>query len=222
MRVLVTGATGMVGKGVLLECLENENVTSAVTIGRRKTGLDHPKLSEIEHPDFLDFTAVSDSLKDIDACYHCMGVSAAGMSDEDYTRMTYDFSMSLARTLYEHNPDITMIYVSGQGTDSKETSRQSWARIKGKTENDLLKMGFKQAFMFRPGGIIPTKGIQPSSQLYRRLIFWLGWMLRLMKLIAPNSIVNSDQIGRAMINVTQKGYEKQIIDPKDIIALANQ
>ena len=212
----------MVGKGVLLECLDNDQISSVLTIGRRKTGLDHPKLTEIEHSDFLDFSSVKDQLSGVDACYHNMGVSAAGMSVEKYTEMTYDFSMSLAKTMYDLNPEMTFIYVSGQGTDSSENGRQMWARVKGKTENDILRIGFKQSFMFRPGGIIPTKGIKPSSKLYRNMMFLLGWLLWLIKAIAPNSIVNSDQIGQAMIQATRNGYSKEIIDPKDIITLSKQ
>lgn len=220
MKVLITGATGMVGKGVLLVCLENEKVTEVISIGRRKTGIDHQKLTEIEHVDFSDFTSVKDQLTGVDACYHCMGVSAAGMPEADYSHMTYDFSLALANTMLEINPGMTFIYVSGQGTDSSEKGRQMWARVKGKTENDILNLGFKMAFMFRPGGIIPKRGIQPSSKIYRRALLVLGWLLHLIKAIAPSSIVDTDQIGLAMINVHGAGYSKSIIDPRDILALS--
>ena len=220
MKVLVTGATGMVGKGVLLQCLDSEKVSEVISIGRRKTGVEHSKLTEIEHADFSDFSSIKNQLEGIDACFHSMGVSAAGMSEADYTRMTYDFSIALAKTMLEVNPEMTFIYVSGQGTDSSEKGRQMWARVKGKTENDLLKVGFKQAFMFRPGGIIPTRGIKPSSKLYKRMMVLLGWLLPVMKALFPNSIVNTDQIGLAMINVVKQGYDKAVIDPKDILRLS--
>lgn len=210
----------MVGKGVLIECLDSAEVTQVISIGRRTTDIEHSKLQEIQHGDFLDFSPIVGDLGQIDACYHCMGVSAAGLSEEDYTKMTYDFSMSLAQTMLEINPRMTITYVSGQGTDSSEKGRTMWARVKGKTENDILKMGFKQAFAFRPGGIIPRKGVVPSSKLYRVAITYLGWLLWLIKKISPSSVVDSDQIGQAMINATLNGHEKTVIEPRDILALA--
>ena len=167
---LVGGATGMVGKGVLLECLDHSEVNEVLSISRRSLELDHPKLKELIHKDFSEFKSVSSELQGYDACYACMGVSAAGLNEADYTKMTYDFTLALAKELYSINPEMTFNYVSGQGTDSSEKGRTMWARVKGKTENDLLKIGFKQAFMFRPGAIIPLRGIQPSSKLYRILI----------------------------------------------------
>lgn len=222
MKVIITGATGMVGKGVLLACLDQPDVEQVLTIGRSKVAIDHPKLHQLMHADFSDFSAIRDQLNGYDAAYLCMGVSAAGLSEADYHRMTYDFTLGLAKLLQEVNPEMTCIYVSGQGTDSSEMGKTMWARVKGKTENALLNLGFRQAFMFRPGGIIPTRGIKPSSKLYRVLITYLGWLLRLIKLIAPSSIVNTDQIGIAMINATKQGYDKQIVAPKDILTLARE
>ena len=221
MKVIVTGATGMVGKGVLIECLEDDQVTEVLSISRRSLGMEHPKLTELLHQDFSEFDSVKSQLNGYDACYACMGVSAAGMSEENYTRLTYDFTLALAKMLVDLNPDMTFTYVSGQGTRSDEKGSM-WARVKGKTENDLLKLGFKQAYMFRPGGIIPVKGVVPSSKLYRRMISILGWLIRLIKWMAPNSIVNSAQIGQAMINITRRGYNKRIIDPKDILILSEE
>lgn len=219
MKVIVTGATGMIGKGVLLECLDHPDVTEVLSIGRRTLEVDHPKLKELIHKDFSEFESVADELRGYDACYHCMGVSAAGMNEEQYTKMTYDYTVALAKVLHGINPQITFTYVSGQGTDSTEKGRAMWARVKGKTENDIINMGFKQAFAFRPGAIIPLRGIQPSSKLYRVLINNLTWLIKLIKKLAPNSIVNTTQIGLAMINVTKRGYHKTIIDPKDILKL---
>jgi uncharacterized protein YbjT (DUF2867 family) len=220
MKVIITGATGMVGKGVLLECLDHPEITGVLSISRRAIGLDHPKLKELIHPDFSEFASVSEHLKGYDACYASMGVSSAGMDEELYTKLTYQFTMALAEELLKINPQITFNYVSGQGTDSTEKGRSMWARVKGKTENDLIKLGFKQAFMFRPGAIIPLRGVEPSSKTYRVLIKYLTWLLKLIKLLAPNAVVDTIQIGQAMINVTQSGYDKKVLRPKDIQVLS--
>ena len=222
MKVIVTGTTGMVGKGVLLECLDHADVDGVLSISRKSTGIEHPKMKELIHQDFSEFASVADQLKGYDACYACMGVSAAGMSEEKYTRLTYDFTLSLARELLQINKDMTFTYVSGVGTDSSEKGRTMWARVKGKTENDLLNLGFRQAYMFRPGGIIPLRGIQPSSKMYRILINNLKWLIKLMKRLSPDSIVDTTQIGLAMINITAKGYDKKVLTPKDILILAEK
>jgi uncharacterized protein YbjT (DUF2867 family) len=220
MRVVITGATGMVGKGVLHECLEHPQVSEVLSLGRSKVDIDHPKLKHMEHRDFAEFESVRNELGGYDAAYLCMGVSAAGMDESIYTRFTFDYTLALVKVLHDLNPAMTITYVSGQGTDSTETGSKMWARVKGKTENAILGMGFKQAFMFRPGGIIPKRGIKPSSKLYRRALFWFGWILPILKAVAPNSIVNTDQIGRAMIKVSTEGYKKAIITPRDILELA--
>jgi len=220
MKVIITGTTGMVGKGVLLECLDHADVTDVLSISRKPTGIEHPKLKELIHQDFSEFTSVANQLQGFDACYACMGVSSAGMKEEQYTRFTYDFTISLAKELLGFDPGITFNYVSGAGTDSSEKGRSMWARVKGKTENELLNLGFKQAFMFRPGGIIPLRGIQPSSKLYRVLINNLKWLLKFIKRLAPNSVVDTTQLGLAMINVTKNGYDKNILKPGDILILA--
>lgn len=210
----------MVGKGVLLECIDHPDISEILSISRRSTAINHPKLKELIHNDFSEFASVTEHLKGYDACYACMGVSSAGMKEEEYTRLTYDYTLALARELYKLNPEMTFNYVSGQGTDSSEKGRAMWTRVKGKTENDLLKMGFKQAYMFRPGAIIPVKGVEPSSKMYKVLINNLSWLLKLIKKIAPDSVVDSAQIGQAMINSHQKGYDKKVLNPKDIQILA--
>lgn len=220
MKVIVTGATGMVGKGVLLECLDHLEITEVLSISRKTTGISHPKLKELIHRDFSEFSSVGEELKGYDACYACMGVSSAGMKEEQYSHMTYGFTLALANELLKIDPGMTFNYVSGVGTDSTEKGRSMWARVKGKTENDLLKLGFKQAYMFRPGGIIPMRGVGPSSKLYRVLINSLKWLLKLMKRLAPGKIVDTTQIGLAMIHVTQKGYDKKVLHPEDIQILA--
>lgn len=216
MKVIVTGTTGMVGKGVLLECLDQPEVTAVLSISRRSIGVEHTKLKELIHADFSEFDSVSSELSGYDACFACMGVSSMGMDEATYTKLTYDYTLSLARTLLSLDPSMTFNYVSGQGTDSSEKGRSMWARVKGKTENDLLALGFKQAFAFRPGMIIPMRGVVPSDKNYRRMIGALGWLLRLMKKMSPNSVVDTNQIGQAMIAISNNGYPKTIIDPKDI------
>lgn len=220
MKIIITGATGMVGKGVLLECLDHPDVTEVLAINRRDTALKHHKLKTLIHSDFSDYTAIAHALQGYDAVFLCMGVSAAGLSEQQYTKLTYEYTLNLARTLVGLNAQMTLTYVSGEGTDSSENGRSMWARVKGKTENDLLNLGFKQAFMFRPGGIIPMKGVEPSSKMYRVLIKNLGWLLKIIKALAPNSIVDTTQIGLAMINITKKGYGKKVIRPRDIIELS--
>jgi uncharacterized protein YbjT (DUF2867 family) len=220
MKVIVTGATGMVGKGVLLECLDHPKVEQVLTIGRTPLGIQHPKLKELTQKNFLDYSKVQDQLKGFDACFLCMGVSAGGMKEEKYRELTYDYTLALAKTLLPLNPSMTCTYVSGEGTDSSGKGRTMWARVKGKTENDLLSLGFKQAFMFRPGGIIPLRGIKSKTKSYQFFYNYFLWLLKLIKFIAPDSVVNTSQIGLAMINITERGYDKKIIKPKDILVLA--
>lgn len=207
----------MVGKGVLLECLDHPEIKEVLSISRRSLGMDHPKLKELIHSDFTNFEPVSDQLADYDACYHSMGVSSAGMSEQDFTRLTYDVSLSLAKSYHSSNPDGIFSYVSGVGTDSTEKGRTMWARVKGKTENDLLNLGFKAAYMYRPGGIIPLRGIKSSTRLYQFFYDYFMWLLNLIKWLSPNSVVNTTQIGFSMINVTMNGYDKSILEPVDII-----
>lgn len=217
MKIIVTGATGMVGKGVLLECLDSEEVTEVLSIGRISLEIDHPNLKELIHKDFSEFDSVANQLTGYDACFHSMGVSAAGMSEKEYTQKTYGFTMALAKTFLSQNPNSVFTYVSGQGTDSSEKGRSMWARVKGKTENELLELGFKGAYMYRPGGIIPLRGIKSSTKLYQFFYDYFMWLLKLIKTISPNSVVNTTQIGQSMIRVAKSGYKKSILKPKDII-----
>ena len=220
MKVIITGASGMVGKGVLFECLDHPEITHVLTIGRSQVGLKHDKLQELVHTDFLNFSAIKAELTGFDACYLCMGVSAAGLNEEQYHRLTYDYTLSLAKILVQQNPQMVCTYVSGQGTDSSEKGNSMWARVKGKTENALLNLGFKKAYMFRPGAILPLRGIKSKTKSYQFFYNYFTWLLKIMKTISPKSIVNTTQIGKAMINVTKYGYEKTIITPEDIHVLA--
>jgi uncharacterized protein YbjT (DUF2867 family) len=166
MKVVLFGATGMIGQGVLRECLLDPDVESVLSIGRRATRQRHPKLGELIHPDFLDFPAIENDLSGFDACFFCLGVSSAGMKKEDYSRITYDFTLSAAQALVRLNPNMTFIYISGMGADSWEHSRAMWAQVKGKTENALLRLPFKAAYMFRPGPIVPLHGIKSKTRIY--------------------------------------------------------
>lgn len=209
----------MVGKGVLIECLDRPEITEVLSIGRRSLDMEHPKLKELIHKDFSEFESVKKQLQGYDACYACMGVSSAGMDEAKYTVLTYDYTMALANVLYDVKPKMTYTYVTGQGTDSSEKGRSMWGRVKGRTENDLIAKGFAQAFMFRPGMIIPVRGVKPSSKLYQFMIKYLTWLLKLIKNIAPNQVVTTAQIGQAMINATINGYDKNVLLPKDILTL---
>lgn len=219
-KVIITGATGMVGKGVLLECLDHDAIDEVLIIGRNPVGIEHPKLKELIQKDLSEYTGVKDKLTGYNACFYCLGISAAGLTEDQYTKITYDFTLSLAKTLLENNPEMTFNYVSGQGTDSSEKGRMMWARVKGKTENDLLNLGFKNAYMFRPGAIIPLRGIKSRTKSYQFMYDYFMWLVKLIKAISPNSVVDTDQIGLAMINSLFKEYNKKILTPKDIIILA--
>lgn len=220
MKVIITGATGMVGKGVLLECLDHSAIDEVLTIGRSPLDIDHPKLKQLIHTDFSNFSAIRNHLSGYDACYLCMGVSAAGLSEERYHEMTYGYTLALAEVLIGLNENMTCIYVSGVGTDSTEKGKIMWARVKGKTENALLNLGFKQTFMFRPGTIIPLRGIKSKTRLYQFFYDYFLWLIKIMKGLFPQSIVNTTQIGLAMINITLHGYQKRILAPSDILTAA--
>lgn len=220
MKAIIFGATGMIGKGVLLECLDDPQVTQVLTVGRSKLGMEHPKLKQLAHKDFTDFSSIEEELKGYDACYFCLGISVAGLNEEQYRKITYDFTLAAAHMLYELNPDMTFAYVSGQGTDSSEKGRMMWARVKGKTENDLMKLGFKKAIMFRPGGIIPLRGIKSRTKGYQFFYDYFMWLLKMIEAINPNGVTDTTKIGRAMINAHVRGKDKTILTPKDINALA--
>ncbi len=220
MKVIITGSTGMIGKGVLLECLDHEDVEEVLIINRNTLDIKHDKLKEVILSDFNDYSSIKNQLKGYDAVYLCMGISAAGLSEEQYKTITYDYTLALAKALFEINPDMILCYVSGEGTDSSEQGRSMWVRVKGKTENDLLNMGFKDAFMFRPGAIIPLKGIKSRTKLYQFIYDYFMWLVKLIKFLSPNSVVNTTQIGLAMINAVLLGYREDILRPRDIIGLS--
>lgn len=216
LRVIITGSTGMVGEGVLHECLHHVDVDQVLVINRLTCGVTHPKLKEIIHTDFHHLFPIREELAGYNACFFCLGVSSVGMKEPEYYRLTYTLTMHMAELLSAQNPEMTFCYVSGAGTDSSEKGRQMWARVKGKTENDLLKLPFKQVYNFRPGIIEPTKGLKNTLSFYK----YFGWLLPLIKTIGPNYISSLREIGLAMIHAVTKGYKKQILEVKDIKHLA--
>lgn len=216
MKVILFGATGMVGQGVLRECLLAGDVDSILAVGRTSTGQQHAKLQEIVRPDLFDLSPIESRLSGFDACFFCLGVSAAGMSEQNYRRLTYELTISVATTLARLNPAMTFVYVSGTGTDSSESSRMMWARVKGKTENDLLKMGFRAAYMFRPGYIQPLHGIRTKTKLYGALYTVVAPLYPIFKRLLPNYVTTTECVGRAMLDVARRGAPKRFLENQDI------
>ena len=221
MKVILFGATGMVGQGVLRECLLGNDVDKVLAIGRSTAGQQHPKLQEIVQSDLFDLSPIESRLAGFDACFFCLGVSAAGMSEQDYRRVTYELTISVAKTLVRLNPTMTFIYVSGAGTDSTERSRMMWARVKGKTENDLLKMPFRAAYMFRPGYIQPLHGIRTKTKWYGALYAVMGPLYPIWKRLLPKYVTTTECVGRAMLNVVRHGAPKHLIENQDINGLCS-
>jgi uncharacterized protein YbjT (DUF2867 family) len=219
VKVILFGATGMVGQGVLQECLESGEVDTILSIGRRPAGRQHPKLREIAHQDFADFSAIEEQLAGFDACFFCLGVSSLGMSAGDYERVTHDFTLSAARTLARRNPKMTFIYVSGTGTDSSEHGSTRWARVKGRTENELFQLPFKAAYAFRPAYIQPLSGIVPKTAWLRALYGVAAPLYPLWRLLFPKFVTTTTQVGRAMIHVAREGAPKRVLENRDINAL---
>ncbi|MEV4115392.1 epimerase [Nonomuraea sp. NPDC049695] len=217
MKVILFGATGMIGRGVLRECLLDDRVTAVLTVGRAPTGLAHDKLREIRHDDLLDLGAIEGELSGYDACFFCLGVSSAGMSEADYRRVTYDFTLSAGRTLARLSPGSTFVYVTGAGTDAQ--GRSMWARVKGATENALLALPL-EAYMFRPGYIHPMHGVTSRTRLYRVAYVVARPLYPILRRMFPSAITTTEQIGRAMIAVAEHGAPKRVLDPSDINALA--
>ena len=216
INAIITGATGMVGEGVLHECLLSPEVESVLVINRRPCNIQHPKLMEVIHKDFYDFSAIKDVLTGYNALFHCMGVTSVGKNEEEYSKLTYDITMALAGLLAKLNPGMTCCYVSGAGTDSTEKGRSMWARVKGKTENQLIKLFAPKAYMFRPALIKPTTGLKNTYKMYKVL----KPLIPVFKFFMPKYVCSLKEIGLAMINSVNKGYEKSFIEVPDIIKLA--
>jgi uncharacterized protein YbjT (DUF2867 family) len=215
LKILIFGATGMVGQGVVRECLHNPIVSEVYTIGRSPTKLRHPKIREIKHEDLWNYDSIESALKEFDACFFCLGVSSNGMKEIEYTRLTHDLTIAAATTLARLNPLMTFIYVSGDGTNSSESGSVMWARVKGKTENALLKL-FKNAYMFRPGIIEPLNGAVSKTKSYRILYSLMKPFMPLIHKFFPKYITTTENVGRAMIAVTKSGYPQKILSNTDI------
>ena len=215
IKVIITGATGMVGEGVLFECLQNEKVSEVLIVNRRHYEMTHSKLKELVISDFFQLEQFADKIKGYDACFFCAGISSVGMNEEKYTHITYDTTLAFAKTFVTFNPNSVFTYVSGRHTDSSEKGRLMWARVKGKTENELMKLGFRQQYNFRPGAMLPFEGQKNWKKAYK----WIG---KLLQLLAPKSILTMQDVGKAMINAAILGYPKQVLEIADIRQLANR
>ncbi len=220
MKVIIFGATGMVGQGVLRECLRDTDICSVLTIGRTVTGLRHEKLREIAHADLWHYASIEPELTGFDACFFCLGITSAGMREAEYAHLTYDLTLAAAGTLCSLNPEMVFTYVSGSGTDSSEQGSSMWARVKGRTENALLRLPFKAAYMFRPGVIRPLHGIRSRTKSYRVLYALMAPVLPLAQRAFPAAIATTQTVGRAMIEVARHGAAKTIIENADILALS--
>ncbi len=216
VKVLVTGATGMVGEGVLLECLDNPGVERVTVLNRRPGGRSHPKLQEIIHADFFDLAPIESLLSGYDACFFCLGVSSVGMNAADYTHVTYDLTLGVAQVLAKLNPGMCFCYVTGAGTDSSEQSRTTWARVKGATENALMKL-FEASYMFRPAFMKAMLGQRNTKSFYK----YIAWVYPIGRALYPAGFCTLQEVGQAMINAARNGSPKRIREVKDIVALAN-
>jgi uncharacterized protein YbjT (DUF2867 family) len=216
MKAILFGASGMVGQGVLRECLLDPTIERVLSIIRNATGQQNAKLTELVHKDFFDFAGIESQLTGYDACFYCVGLSAAGMTEEAYSHATYDMTLTAAKTLARLNPAMTFVYVSGAGTDSTEKGRTMWARVKGKTENALLNLPFKAAYMFRPGIIQPLHGIQSRTSGYRIFYSVTKPLMPILRRLFPQYVATTELLGRAMIRVAQSGYPKRVLETRDI------
>lgn len=215
IKAIITGATGMVGEGVLLECLAHPLVESVLVINRKPGGVSHPKLKEIIHRDFFDLAPITSQLAGYNACFFCLGISSVGMSAEQYRRTTYDLTLNVGQVLAKLNPDLTFCYVTGKSTDSTGQSKMEWARIKGETESALLRL-FKNAYMFRPGAMKASPGQKNLKILYKSL----AWIYPIGRALFPASFCTLREVALAMINASEKGYAKRVLEVADIVALA--
>ncbi len=218
IKVIITGTTGMVGEGVLHVCLQHPHVEKILIVNRRASGIIHPKLTEIIHPNFYDLSSIENEMSGYDACFFCLGVSSVGMNKEDYYKVTYTLTMNFAETLCKVNKEMVFCYVSGAGTDSTERGRSNWARVKGKTENDLAKLSFRKMYAFRPAFIKPIPGLFKTHSFYK----YINWLYPLGKTIYPEGFNTLEEIAISMINIVNSGYDKKIITGKDISALSSE
>lgn len=221
MKILIFGATGMVGQGVLHECLTAPDVSQVMTVGRVSVEQTHPKLQQLVLADLMALDARESELQGFDACFFCLGVSSSGMSEDAYRRITYEVTLKVAKVLASLNPGMTFVYVSGAGTDSSEQGRSMWARVKGKTENDLKQLPFRSVYLFRPGVIQPLHGIKSKTPAYQRFYSLAGPLLSLIRHVFPGAIVTTDDIGQAMLNAARQSRGRVVVEAKNIIYLAH-
>lgn len=222
MRILLFGATGMVGQGVLRECLRAEDVSEVLVVGRTPLGMAHPKLRELVHRDFFDYAAIEPELQGFDACFFCLGVSAAGMDESRYTRLTHDLTLAAARVLARLDPGMAFVYVSGAGTDASEQGRNMWARVKGRTENALRRLPFRAVYLFRPGFIQALHGERSKTTLSRVAYVLLRPLGPLLRALFPRHIVSTVDIGRAMLSVARHGAPTMVLESGDILDAASR
>ncbi len=222
MRVVLFGATGMVGQGVLRECLLDPEVEGVLAVGRKPTGHSSAKLRELTPPDLFDLSAFESELTGFDACFFCLGVSSVGMTEADYRRVTYDLTLSIAHALLQFNPGLTFVYVSGAGTDSSAAGKTMWARVKGETENLLLQLPFKKAYMFRPGFIQPLHGVVSRTRLYRLAYLGLRPLFPVVKALYSDRVTTTEQVGQAMLEVAKRGAPKSLLESSDIVEAAKR
>lgn len=220
IKVLLFGASGMLGTAVLRECLADPQVARVVTIGRSASTLHSAKFEEVIHADFANYDSIEGSLRDFDACFFCLGISSAGLSEEQYRRVTYGYTLAAANTLSRLNPGMIFVYVSGAGTDSSGNGRVMWARVKGQTENALLALPFAAAYMLRPGIIQPLHGIKSKTRSYRVFYSLSAFLLPLLRAVFPNHVLSTTQIGGAILNLAKHGYAKRILETPDICAVS--
>lgn len=216
LKVIITGATGMVGEGVMLECLENPHVVEVLLVSRRPYGMQHPKLKECIVADFMKLEGCEEQMTGYDACFFCAGISSVGMNEEEYTHITYNITLHFAHKLISINPDMSFIYVSGAGTESSEKGLMMWARVKGRTENALMKLPFKSVYCFRPGFMKAVPGQKHINKYYK----YIAWLYPVMRKLFPNTVSTLNDVGKAMINSVSKGYPKRVLEVKDINRLA--
>ena len=218
IRVIITGSTGMVGEGVLYVCLQQPGVESVLVINRKPCGITHPRLKEIIHADFYNLSAIENQLAGYNACFFCLGISSIGMKEPEYFKVTYNLTLHMAETLCRINNNMTFCYISGAGTDSTEKGRSMWARVKGKTENDLMKLPFKAAYALRPGFIRPIKGLKHTHSFYN----YIGWLFPIGKALYPKGFCTMEELALSMIHLAQHGYIKKVLEGNDIISVARE
>lgn len=222
MKAVVFGASGMVGQAVLRECIMDMSVDSVIAVTRSPMSLINPKFRNIVHADFLNFSPLAKQLKGVDVCFYCLGVASAGLSEAEYTKITCDYTLAAAKTLLKINPKISFVFISGMGADASEKGRVMWARVKGKTENELAKLKLRRLVVIRPAFIEPKDGIKSRTRLYRWLYILFWPVMPLIKLLAPNSVITTRSLGKLMIYLAREGSAKPVLESRDLVALSRE